>query len=476
MRRLTLLLLLFVAACDPAPPPATPVIQQTVVISPTSALPTPTSGPTLLPPTPTSPATNTEAPVLPLSPAIADWIRQKALSFRTAEADEDFSDLEPLKKIIGQARIVALGEASHGTHEFFAMKRRILEFLVQEMGFSSLAMEINGPTAASLNTYVQTGQGTPSSYLQWPWNTKEVQDMIAWMHTYNKQATNGPTVSFQGFDIQAPGGEINKVVAYVRNVDAPAADQIEQLYTCFRPYDFSVYNYASATTQVRAECHNNVKKVYDMVNSRGPAYESKSSPQAFAEALHSARIVVQAEDAFTTQDPIQSSTARDHYMAENVAWLLQQGGPNAKIVLWAHNEHVGTAPNGEIQSMGQDLRSQFGTAMVVLGTDFYSGSFNAYTLSGESSIGPLAVHQADTPPAGSYESYLHSAGLPRLILDLRGVPTDSPATEWLPGPRRFRRITAAYDDSHPEYSYTLTSLPQKFDVIIYFQDTTPSRP
>jgi erythromycin esterase len=298
-------------------------------------------------------------------------------------------------------------------------------------------------------------------------------DMIRWMRTHNQNPGATPVVSFAGFDMQAPSLPLNSVIAYLQKVDAQSVEHARSLYACFQPYVNDPHGYASLPQTTKAQCHQNVQTIYDQISAHQSTYEAASSPQEFARALHSARIVVQAEDEFSCQDVIQSSSARDRYMAENVTWLLEQAGPTAKIVLWAHNEHVSTTPNGQIKRMGQYLRGQYGDAMRVFGFDFYAGSFNAYSLSGES-IGPLGVHQASPPPGDSYEYFFDQANMPRMFVDLRGARTGLPATHWLLDRHPVRSIGAAYDDTKGNEFYDEVSLPDKFDVVIYFQDTTPS--
>ena len=128
------------------------------------------------------------------------WLKANAIPFQTAEPNSSLEDLMPLKEMIGNARIVALGEATHGTHEFFQMKHRMLEFLVEEMGFNTFAMEANWPEANLINDYVHTGKGDPAELLKglyfWTWDTQEVLDMIRWMRAYNENPSSTRKTQF----------------------------------------------------------------------------------------------------------------------------------------------------------------------------------------------------------------------------------------------------------------------------------------
>jgi erythromycin esterase-like protein len=125
--------------------------------------------------------------------------------------------------------------------------------------------------------------------------------------------------------------------------------------------------------------------------------------------------------------------------------------------------------------MGSHQRERYGEEMVIVGFDFYAGEFNAMAWKNGQPAGGLRTHRVDAPPSGSYEAYFHSAGMPRMILDLRGIDDGSSATSWLAGPRMMRSIGAAYDDAMPANYLYPARLPKEYDVIVYFENTTPSR-
>jgi erythromycin esterase len=454
---LLLTLTLVLAACTPATPlPGTPTVSVTDEMTPVLD-------------TPTVPAVDEP----PSDQEIDNWLRENAIPFSTTEPGSGFDDLMPLKEIIGDARIVALGEATHGTREFFQMKHRMLEFLVQEMDFNIFAIEATWPEANLVNAYVHTGEGDPAKLLAglyfWTWNTQEVLDMIHWMRAHNENPGDAPPVSFFGFDMQFPRMAMDNVVEYLQKVNPAAAEQADTLFDCFPAYQSALNTYADAPPDTRNQCRENLQEVYDLISQRQTDYEALSSSKEFALALQSARVVQQAEDVFGSED----YAARDRYMAENVAWLLDQAGPDAKIVLWAHNGHVGVE-SARSKTMGAYLREQYGDEMVIFGFTFYSGSFNAIKMSGPGQFGGLTEYQIALPPEDSYEYYFRSAELPRLFLDLRGIQPGSPATDWLLEHHPFRSIGAVYNESSPSEFFQRVALPQVFDVVIYFQDTTSS--
>lgn len=456
-------------------------IATTVVPSPTANAPgsSPLVGATLSPSASPPPMGTGEADRPP--PAVVAWLRDHALPFVTAEPTDDFSDLQPLKQLIGDARIVALGEATHGTHEFQAMKHRLVRFLVSEMGFTDFAMEANLPESERINDYVQTGTGDLKQLLIgqhfWTWNTEEVRDMIDWMRMHNQSPGTAPRVRFQGFDLQYIDVAQGNVLAYLRRVDPPAAVAAAARFAypgLYRPGQDSLALLPSAPTQTQTTYLANVQAIHDELLASRARYEAISTPGAFADALQDARIVVQGIDTILASAR-KHYDARDRYMAENVTWLLGRAGSDAKMILWAHNEHVGTLPYGDttvagmgIKSMGMWLRERYGVTMRVVGQTFYVGACNAV----EGTVTEVAV---PPPPPDSYEKAFHETGLSRLIVDLRGMQPGTIATDWLAGPHRLRLIGASYDEAAADKYFSSVPLPQKFDALISFENGTATQ-
>ncbi len=344
--------------------PSTPVAEATgapsVAGTPTllaTATPMTTATPTAIAPPATVAAPSVSAAIATPStalppPELDAWLHANAASFATTDPTAAVADLQPFQKIIGDARIVALGEDTHGTHEFFAMKDRLLRFLVTQMGFTLFAMEADWPEANRINDYVHGATGDPAALFKQVnfsiEDTQEVLDLIRWMRAYNDQRGSAPAVSFLGFDMQYPHVAMDDVIAYLRTVDPAAADRASSLYEPFRPYQNAPGAYAKAGADVQAQCRANIGVVYADLAAHKATYAQASSPQAYAQGLRAARIVMQAEDLAAGMNP----EPRDRYMAENAAWLLEQGGAGAKIVLWAHNAHVGTTKSSIIPEHG----------------------------------------------------------------------------------------------------------------------------
>ena len=402
------------------------------------------------------------------------WVTQNAVPFTTTSPGGDYADLARLGQMIGDARIVGLGEATHGTREFFQMKHRILEYLVREKGFDTFGIEATWAEANRLNHYVLTGEGDPRALLGnlyfWTWDTQEVLDMIHWMRTHNQNPGNAPRVGFYGFDMQYSRVAMDDAVAYLRRVNAAAADSAEAYYACYRMYQdepgSAPRNYATGASDAeKAQCRAGVRATHALLARRADEFAAASGREAHRTALQAARVVVQNED--TRANPGQGVMLRDTYMAENVGWLADARGPASKLVLWAHNAHMSRLP----PYMGTHLTTRYGAGYRILGFSFHRGQFNAVV----PNVG-LRVNTAPAAVDSSYEHQFHRVGLPLFYLDLRPLRAGAPAgAEWLLGPRGFRMVGAVYEPSTPQLFYRQSAMATEYDVMIHVEETTASR-
>lgn len=413
------------------------------------------------------------APSSEVQPNETAWLQQAAIPFSTTDPAASLDDLEPLRALVGQARVVSLGEATHGTREFFQMKHRILRFLVERMGFTAFAMESSMPECERLDRYVRRGEGDPAVALSgqyfWTWNTREVSDMVAWMRAHNER---GGELGFHGFDMQFPGMAIHNVLKFIAAVDGASLPQFTQKLDCLARYandwtgQYPSGPYDQQPAAYREACRADLAWVHDTIRDRRADYVARSSTDTWSHALHQARLTIQYDERAASSDRF---AARDRAMAENVLWQLNRLGPRGKMVLWAHNGHVATMDG----AMGASLRPALGPDMVVIGFAFARGTFTA--LGGGSASGRTS-HTLDGPRPDSFEHYFQSAGLPRFILDLRNRDLTHPDTAWLAGPKRYLSIGCCWDpDKLDEVWHTGGRFAHEFDVMIYIETSTPSQ-
>jgi erythromycin esterase len=411
---------------------------------------------------------------LALKPEQLAWLKENAVPFATDEAGHGFDDLKPLRAMIGDARVVALGEGTHGTAEFFRMKHRLTEFLAAEMGFTVFAIEASMPETYRVNDYVLKGEGDPKELLSgmyfWTWNTQEVLDLILWMREFNKAGKG--RVEFLGFDMQEPKLAAANVRAFVAKADPDYLKTLDEAYDGLKSYhklqrDASPRQpggegpgavAAIATRLEVGKLSGRVGEVLKHLEGERDRLAAAGDPKAVDWAIQNARVVTQAVTMITA-----GPSHRDRCMAENVDWILAQHPPGTKVVLWAHNGHVARSKN----AMGGFLARRHPTDMAVVGFAFHEGRYNAFARM----WGGLKANDARPSEPGSVEHALHQTGLPRAAVDLRGASKTSPGSAWLAGPLEHRSIGAL----HVESAFFPAVLPEEYDVLIFFDKTSPSK-
>lgn len=414
------------------------------------------------------------SPPGPAPEAVVDWIRSNAIPLSTVEAGHGFSDMERLRAVVGKARLVSLGEATHGTREFFQLKHRMLEFLVARMGFTVFGIEATMPEGFDVNDYVLTGRGDPARALSglyfWTWDTKEVLDLIRWMRAWNADPAHQRKVKFYGFDMQSAPRAVKRTVEYLHKVDpAEAARMDETLAPIANPYVSQRLRRLPAPR--RAAIDSTIALLLNRFDERRAEYARRSSPGAWALARQHARIVSQW---LALMGP-DGASVRDRAMAENIQWILQHEGPDAKMVVWAHNGHVSAAePGPAANGMGSYLRAALGQDMVVFGFSFNRGSFQA--IAGPSAMGGgLRSFEVGPAPVGSLDQTLAQAGLKTAAVDLRRLPDKGPVAEWFSRRHGTRSIGAVFIDSLAGQYYASIAVPRHFDAILFVDTTTTAR-
>lgn len=419
--------------------------------------------------------------------AVVAQLRAAAVPLAATDPSAPLDDLAPVGALVGGARIVALGEASHGTREFFQMKHRLLEYLVTRKGFTVFALEADWPETLAVDQYVKTGRGDPRAALAglyfWTWNTEEVLDLIEWMRAYNAAPGPHATLSFSGFDLQTPDVALMRAEDYVRRVDPPALPTMQTDYAPLRALmgrqardakRLPAGMPAPPDPATAAACVAGAAAAVSRLDARRAEYVKASSADAFLDARQNALIVAQSAQTMTAG--FQDATARrDRLMADNVRWLAEQKYPGQKIVLWAHNGHVGAQDFAGHKAMGAYLRADYGSALCVLGFAFSRGEVRALRMTGTQMNWPPVP--LPVPPAadGTGDALLHRAGLPRFLLDFRRVAPDSPLGAWLSAPHPFQLPGAAWDPSQAALFSQSVTLRTAYDGLIYIDESHASR-
>ena len=403
-------------------------------------------------------------------------LRARAVAFDTVAATDAVGDLASLDRIVGDARIVALGESSHGTAEQFRMKHRIVRYLVERKNFTVFAIEGGWPEAQAADRFIKSGEGDARAALAamhfWTWRTEEVRDMLDWMRVHNLARGDRAPISFAGFDCQSADVAVRLVIGYLDRHSATDAAAARQLYAGADKLAGLETAGLSGTDKQRLK--QDTVKVLQLVELHRAGALDDTALGEHRRAIQAARVVVQAAELAAS---MQGTVARDRFMAENVRWLLETEHPREKIVLWAHNSHVATAPVAGGKSLGMHLRETYGRHMVVLGFGAHHGTVRAMRMQDGSFIGggPVALDLAPAI-ASSIEGLFGDAGLPRFILDFRSLPKDGPLASWLAKPRQYRSIGAGYDPDRASDSYDSWVVPDRYDGFVFISESTAARP
>ena len=372
--------------------------------------------------------------------------------------------------MIGDARIVALGENTRGTRDFFEMKTRVLRFLVEEMGFRTFAMQVNWPEARRVDRYVRTGQGDPDKLLaglyHWWWNTESVLEVIEWMREHNAA---GGDVGFAGFDMLFSGMPLHNLRLFLREVEPVAADKVTVQLNCLGRFANgpdgwrSFPEYDDQSSEYHAACGAALNETWDGFLLMRDKYEALVGEEDYEVALQNLRLAVQYH--LWTAD----ERGRGESMAENVEWIRRRSGPQHRILLWADNYHASTEPGG----MGAHLREAFGDEFLTVGCSHERGRFVGVYRSETPNPG-FAAFDLDAPIAGSFEHYLSSASYPQFLLDLRDLDAIQVGGARFAETRAFRFIGINYEPAMPESFWVQTPLSDWYDVLIHVKTTRPS--
>lgn len=404
-------------------------------------------------------------------------------------------DYDSLMDLIGDARFVLLGEATHGTHEFYRERARITQRLITEKGFTAVAVEADWPDAYRVNQYVR-GQSDDTDAQQalagfkrfptWMWRNTDVVDFIEWLRSYNGSLSpHVPAVGFYGLDLYSLFTSTNEVLKYLDKIDPEAARSARARYACFDHFDEDSQRYGyAAGFGVSESCEKEVVSQLRDLQAHAADYLRHDGPQAadaFFYAQQNARLVMNAEEYYRTMfhGRISSWNLRDRHMAETLDALAQYlshtTGKPAKIVVWEHNSHIGDARATEVGeqgewNVGQLARELYGDEARLIGFTTHHGTVTAAS----EWDGPAERKRVRPALAGSYEDAFHHTGIVCFMLPLR---EKNPAAQALFEGRLERAIGVIYlPESERRSHYFYTRLPQQFDAVLHFDETHAVEP
>jgi protein-L-isoaspartate(D-aspartate) O-methyltransferase len=426
----------------------------------------------------------------PAEPPAAEHERD-SLSGLIAAGAEPFSDIKsadlaPLLERVGDARVVLLGEATHGTSEFYRMRDRITRELILRKGFTTVAVEADWPDAARVDHYVRHREYPPSEWQAfarfptWLWRNREFAEHVDWLREFNAEQTDpGRRVGFYGLDLYSLHVSIRAVLAYLDEVDPETAALARERYACLTPWqaDPAIYGRAALTGRYE-DCANQVATMLSELIGRHKDYALHDG-ERFVDAVQNARLVTNAERYYRVMyyGSRDSWNLRDQHMFDTLDSLLAYLGPEARAVIWAHNSHIGDAKATEMaargeHNLGQLCREAFGDQAYLIGFGSHTGQVAAAS----TWDGPMEVKELQPSHEASFERLCHGTGLSAFLLPLREA--DNAALRLrLTAPLLERAVGVIYrPESELASHYFHAVLPRQFDEYIWFDQTEAVRP
>ena len=422
------------------------------------------------------------------TPAPAEAVRDAAHALTGSKQDYD-----PLLDLVGDARVVLLGEASHGTHEFYRERARITRRLIEEKGFGVVAVEADWPDAYRVNRWIRGGSDDLTAleslagferFPRWMWRNRDVLEFVDWLQGHNQSRPPERRAGFYGLDLYSLYASMDEVVSFLDRIDPEAARRARYRYSCFDAFgeDTQAYGYA-AEFGLTSSCED--QAVQQLVELQRRAAELAQRDGRIAEdelfyTEQNARLVRNAEEYYRTmfRGRVSSWNLRDRHMAETLESLIghfDRKGEATRVVVWEHNSHIGDAratSMGDLGewNVGQLVRQRFGNDAVLVGFTTYTGTVTAAS----DWDGPAERKRVRPGLPGSFEALFHGAATPNFLLDLR---RDSQLSEALADVRLERAIGVIYLPKTERVShYFEARLPSQFDAVLHFDETQAVEP
>ncbi|MDP9496361.1 MAG: erythromycin esterase family protein [Actinomycetota bacterium] len=409
----------------------------------------------------------------------AGGVAELALPLRTA------ADLDPLLERVGDARVVLLGEATHGTSEFYEWRAAVTRRLVEEHGFGFVAVEGDWPDCYEVNRCVRLRPSAPASprevldaFDRWPtwmWANEEVVAFAEWLRAHNTERSEDDRVGFYGLDVYSLWDSLRELQAYLAEHEPEHVEQVAAALRCFEPYDEDAQRYAYATRFTPTSCEASVVDLLRRLCSERAARVDGDDPEARFSAEQNAAVAAGAEKYYRTlvSGSGLSWNVRDEHMVDTLDRLLDH--TERKAVVWEHNTHVGDARATDMAAagmvnVGQLARERYGEDdVVIVGFGGHRGRVVAAPSWG------AQMQRMPVPPArdGSLEALLHDeVGRDALFV----FPQDG-QPDWLQRRRDHRAIGVVYDSRRERWgNYVPTVLGRRYDAFLHFEDTRPLRP
>lgn len=401
---------------------------------------------------------------------------------KTSKPIKTMEDLDMVVQAVGDSEIVMLGEASHGTSEFYTMRAEITKKLIKEKGFSFIAVEGDWPSCYTLNRYIKHKADAPANarealkdFNRWPtwmWANEEVANLAQWLHDYNRNKEDQDQIGFYGIDVYSLWESMEEIISHLIKIDSPDLSVAQKAFECFEPHGRDPQSYGVSASFLSEGCEEEVVKLLVTLQEKRKQCPSREELPLNDEL--NALVVLNAERYYRSMvhGGPDSWNIRDRHMVEALSRIKAFHGPHAKAIIWEHNTHIGDAraTNMATEGMvnvGQLVREKFGQEHVyAVGFGTYQGSVIAADKWG----GEIEVMKVPKGITGSWEELLHRAGAHDKILIF------DQESKVLHQPLGHRAIGVVYHPDFEHGNYVPSILPDRYDAFIYVDQSRALEP
>lgn len=397
------------------------------------------------------------------------------------------ADLDALIQAANDKRVVMLGESTHGTHEFYVWRDLISRRLIEEQGFRWVLVEGDFASLHEVNRYIRHEKGAAKSaqallrkldrWPQWMWGNNEMVVFVEWLRAYNQGRPAAEQVSFMGLDLYGEWRSYDAVLASLKRVDRRLYRTANKAYRCIKPFKNHSWNYARAVKAGQVDCRESLAEVMALVHSDHPKLNSLAPDDLFY-LRQNARVVHKAERHFRlamTEGELASWNARVMHMQQSLQAVMDLQGESGRVLVWAHNSHIGDArftsmrESGHL-NIGQLAREHWGNEAVFL-VGF--STFEGRTIAALGWGGAIAAMRLPAAARDSAEEWLASANHANFYW---AFSDEDRANPLLQAPWGQRAVGVVYSPSHDRQQYEPSLLPERYDALVFFRQTRPLTP
>ncbi len=410
---------------------------------------------------------------------ITSWVKQNSVPLKYIEPGKEFSDLQPLKETLKVVSVIGLGEGTHGTHEFFQMKHRIIEFLVKEMNFNALVLESSFAACQPINDYVLYGKGDRATVLTGqgytPWDNEEFSILLDWIRAYNQTVSGEKKVRFYGMDLCYNVLGRERVLAYLKKYGSEKLDWVDSLFQILSAEE---EKWPTRLDQVKLmDSYVPLEQVITYFNTNKTKLIAASSADEWGKVYQHLKVMEYWVLANLKNPPptlTSKKLDRGSYMGQNMRYIIDKEKPNTKFIIWAYNDHIAIDTSDGLESIGAQMRKRLGDKYYAMALTCYQGTFQTSVLLDDNYWGALKI---DTIPLieKSLNWYLFRANKKIFFIDFRSASSNAIVEKWMETSQTISEGYSVFRGASLNRTDDLI-LKNTYDGILYIEQSNPVHP